>query len=186
MTVLFEGGRFTAEDAATSALVLSILVTGLPAYVIIKVLAPGFYARKDMKTPVIVTLVTLALGVIANFVWIDDVGIAILPLTTSAAAWANAIALYVLLAVRGHFRVEGWLAARLAKQLIAALAMGATIWLVGQVLEGYFAGSVGQRLLGTIALIGAGSVVYFALAWITGGMDREDLLVLLRRKKVEE
>ena len=47
------------------------------------------------------------------------------------------------------------------------------------------AGSVGQRLIGTVALIGAGSAVYFVLAWVTGGMDREDLLVLLRRKKVE-
>lgn len=185
MTVLFEGGRFTAADAATSALVLSILVAGLPAYVMIKVLAPGFYARKDMKTPVIITLVTLALSVVANFLWIEEVGIAILPLTTALAAWLNALALYALLARRGHFRVEGWLAARLFKQLAAALAMGATIWLVGGMLEGYFAGSVGQRLLGTTALVAAGSGVYFALAWMTGGMDREDLLVLLRRKKVE-
>jgi putative peptidoglycan lipid II flippase len=151
----------------------------------IKVLAPGFYARKNMKTPVIITLVTLALGVVANFIWIDDIGIAILPLTTAIAAWLNALALYVLLAARGHFRVEGWLAARLVKQLIAAAAMGATIWLVGQVLGSYFSGSISQRLLGTMALIGAGSAVYFALAWITGGMDKEDLLVLLRRKKVE-
>ncbi|HEU5482566.1 MAG TPA: murein biosynthesis integral membrane protein MurJ [Sphingomicrobium sp.] len=185
MTVLFEGGRFTANDAATSALVLAILVTGLPAYVMIKVLAPGFYARKDMKTPVVITLVTLALGVVANFIWIDDIGIAILPLTTSAAAWANALALYVLLAARGHFRIEGWLAVRLVKQLAAAAAMGATIWIVGGLLQGYFAGSIGQRLIGTIALIGAGSLVYFALAWITGGMDRDDLLMLLRREKVE-
>jgi putative peptidoglycan lipid II flippase len=185
MTVLFEGGRFTSADAATSALVLSILVTGLPAYVMIKVLAPGFYARKDMKTPVVLTLATLALGVAANFIFIDDVGIAILPLTTSAAAWLNALALYFLLARRGHFRVESWLALRLVRQLAAAVAMGATIWLVGVLLSGYFAGSIGQRLLGTIALIGAGAIVYFTLAWITGGMDREDLLVLLRRKKVE-
>ena len=69
----------------------------------IKVLAPGFYARKDMKTPVVITLVTLALGVIANFLWIDDIGIAILPLSTAAAGWANALALYFLLAARGHF-----------------------------------------------------------------------------------
>lgn len=185
MTVLFEGGRFTAADAATSALVLSILVAGLPAYVMIKVLAPGFYARKDMKTPVVITLTTLALSVVANFLWIEEVGIAILPLTTALAAWVNALALYALLARRGHFRVEGWLAARLFKQLGAALAMGVTIWLVGGMLEGYFAGSVGQRLLGTAALVAAGSGVYFALAWMTGGMDREDLLVLLRRKKVE-
>jgi len=186
MTVLFEGGRFTAADAATSALVLSILATGLPAYVMIKVLAPGFYARKDMKTPVVITLVTLALGVAANFIWIEDVGIVILPLTTAAAAWLNAVALYVLLAYRGHFRVEGWLRMRLGKQLMAALAMGATIWLVGRYLGGFFAGSVGERLIGTIALIGAGSLVYFTLAWITGGMDKEDVLVLLRRKKVAD
>ena len=185
MTVLFEGGRFTAADAEISALVLSILVTGLPAYVMIKVLAPGFYARKDMKTPVTITLVTLALGVIANFILIEDVGIAILPITTAGAAWLNAIALYALLVARGHFRVEGWLAARLAKQLAAAIAMGATIWLVGGLLEGFVAGSVGQRLVATAALIGAGSIVYFALAWVTGGMDKEDLLVLLRRKKVQ-
>ena len=185
MTVLFEGGRFTAADAAVSALVLAILVTGLPAYVMIKVLAPGFYARKDMKTPVMITLTSLALGVIANFLFIEEVGIAILPLTTSAAAWLNAIALYVLLVLRGHFRVEGWLAARLAKQVGAAAAMGVTIWLVGGLLDGYFAGSVGQRLVGTAALIGAGAAVYFALAWMTGGMDKEDLLVLLRRKRVE-
>jgi putative peptidoglycan lipid II flippase len=185
MTVLFEGGRFSAEDAATSGLVLSLLVTGLPAYVMIKVLAPGFYARKDMKTPVVITLVTLALSVAANFLLIDDYGIAVLPLTTSAAAWLNAIALYVLLAARGHFKVEGWLGARLFKQLFAAAVMGAIIWLVGGQLESYFAGSVGQRLLGTVALIGAGSIVYFVLAWITGGMDKEDVLVLLRRKKVE-
>ena len=185
MTVLFEGGRFTQADASTSAVVLSILVAGLPAYVMIKVLAPGFYARKDMKTPVIITLVALALSVIANFLFIEEVGIAILPLTTAAAAWLNALALYVLLAARGHFRVEGWLGIRLAKQLAAALAMGATIWLVGGLLEDYFAGSVGQRLVGTVALIGAGSIVYFALAWTTGGMDKDDLLVLLRRKKVQ-
>jgi putative peptidoglycan lipid II flippase len=184
MTVLFEGGRFTATDAATSALVLSILVTGLPAYVMIKVLAPGFYARKDMKTPVAITLITLALGVAANFIWIDELGIVVLPLTTSAAAWVNALALYAILAARGHFRVEAWLGLRLAKQLLAGAAMGASIWLVGQLLADYFAGSVGERLIGTAALIGAGSLVYFALAWTIGGMDREDLLVLLRRKKV--
>ncbi len=186
MTVLFEGGKFTAADAATSALVLSVLVAGLPAYVMIKVLAPGFYARKDMKTPVYITLATLALSVVANFALIDRYGIVVLPFTTAAAAWANAIVLYVLLARRGQFRIEGVLASRLVKQLIAAVAMGATIWLVGGLLQDFFAGSIGKRLIGTIALIGTGAVVYFVLAWVTGGMDKDDILVLLRKKKVSE
>jgi putative peptidoglycan lipid II flippase len=50
---LFQGGEFTAEDAATTGLILAIIVAGLPAYVLIKVLTPGFYARKDVKTPVL-------------------------------------------------------------------------------------------------------------------------------------
>ena len=48
-------------------------------------------------------------------------------------------------------------------------------------LADWFSGSISQRLLGTVALIGAGSIVYFALAWFTGGMDKDDLLILLRR-----
>ena len=139
-----------------------------------------------MKTPVVIALVTLALGVAANFLFIEEMGIAILPITTAAAAWLNALALYVVLVRRGQFKVESWLAIRLAKQLLAALAMGATIWLVGGLLEGFFSGSIGSRLVGVVALIGSGSLVYFVLAWVTGGMDKEDLLVLLRRKKVVE
>ena len=52
IAALFQGGRYTAEDAAITGNILAILVTGLPAYVLVKVLTPGFYARKDVKTPV--------------------------------------------------------------------------------------------------------------------------------------
>ena len=102
MTVLFEGGRFTEADAAMSGLVLSLLAVGLPAYVAIKVLAPGFFARKDMKTPAIITMVTLAIGVGLNFALIDEMGITILPMSTALSAWLNAIALYVFLHARGR------------------------------------------------------------------------------------
>ena len=186
MTVLFEGGRFTAADAATSALVLSVLVAGLPAYVMIKVLAPGFYARKDMKTPVIITLVTLALGVAANFLLIDDYGIIVLPLTTAAAAWLNCRrALCPPCAARpvqdrGLARLAARPATRLPPRRWARRSGSSALCLTG-----FFSGSVGKRMIGTVALIGAGSIVYFALAWITGGMDKEDILVLLRRKKVD-
>lgn len=184
MTVLFEGGRFTAEDAATSAMVLATLVAGLPAYVMIKVLAPGFYARKDVKTPVTVALVTLGLGVVANLLLIDELGIIILPLSTAAAAWLNAIILYVILAAKGHFHFEGWLVTRLVKQIAAAAAMGAVIYLLKGPLDPYFAASAGRRALGTVALVGTGGIVYFVLAWISGAMDKEDILILMRKKKV--
>jgi putative peptidoglycan lipid II flippase len=184
MTVLFEGGRYTAADAAISALVLSILVAGLPAYVMIKVLAPGFFARKDMWTPLWVTVGSLALGVSANFVLVPMFGIASLAATTAGASWINAIALYVILVRRGFFRIESWLVARLAKQLLAAAVMAGAIFFVQSQFAGFFDGSAGQRLLAITAVVAAGSAVYFVIAWFSGAMDREDLLILFRRKKV--
>jgi putative peptidoglycan lipid II flippase len=185
MTVLFEGGEFTAQDAANAGEVLAILVAGLPAYVMIKVLAPGFYARKNVRTPVIVALITLFLAVAANFIWIDELGIIILPISTAVGAWLNAIGLYVILAMKGHFHFERWLVWRLAKQLMAAAAMAAVIILLREPLEGFFSASAGKRVVGTLALVGAGGLVYLTLAWFTGAMDKEDILILMRKKKVE-
>ena len=124
VAALFQGGRFTAEDAATTALVLSIIVAGLPAYVLIKVLTPGFYARKDMKTPVVIAVVCLFVGVALNFALIPIMGISALATTTALSAWLNAITLYAILAFRGHFRIEGWLWSRIARQMLAAAGDG--------------------------------------------------------------
>jgi putative peptidoglycan lipid II flippase len=90
VAALFQGGKFTAEDAATTGLVLQIIAAGLPAYVLIKVLAPGFYARKDIKTPVLIAVAMLAVGVALNFLLIPVMGIAALALTTALSAWLNA------------------------------------------------------------------------------------------------
>jgi putative peptidoglycan lipid II flippase len=185
VAALFQGGKFTAEDAATTGLVLSIIVAGLPAYVLIKVLTPGFYARKDMKTPVYIAFAMLVLGVIMNFLLIPILGIAALALTTAASAWLNAIALYVILHARGHFRIQGWLWGRIFKQLFAAAVMAAVLYFMQGLFEGFFAGSAGRRIVAVGTLVAAGSIVYFGIAWVIGGMDKEDVLALVRRKKVE-
>ena len=184
VAALFQGGRFSADDARTTALVLSIIVAGLPAYVMIKVLTPGFYARKDMKTPVVVALIALSIGIALNFALIDVIGITALATTTALSAWVNALVLYVILVRRDHFRFEPWLASRLIRQLVAAAAMAAALYGVRELFEGYFAGSAGERLLGVVALVSVGGIVYFAVAWIIGAMNRDDILILLKRKRV--
>ena len=183
VSALFQGGEFTAADAATTALVLSVIAAGLPAYVMIKVLTPGFYARKDMKTPVAIAFGMLIVGVTMNFILIPYLGIAALALSTAATAWLNAIALYVILHARGHFHIHGTLAGRLVRQLIAAGVMAAALWFVGEQLAGFFAGSTGRRLIAIAALVSVGGIVYFAVAWVIGAMNRDDILILLRRKK---
>jgi len=182
---LFEGGRFTAADASVTGAVLATLVLGLPAYVLIKILSPGFYARRDVRTPVIVAVTTLIGGVLANFILVPRLGIVALPLSTAGAAWLNALALAILLHRRGHFRTPAWLASRLARQLVAGAAMGGALWAVRLMLADRFVGSTGDRLLGVAALVAAGGIVYFAVAWTIGAMNKDDILILLRKKKVD-
>ena len=99
ISALFQGGEYTVEAARTTGEILAILVTGLPAYVLVKVLTPAFYARKDVKTPVVIAMAILALSIPANFLLIPVIGIYSLALVTSVGAWANFIALFLFLYV---------------------------------------------------------------------------------------
>lgn len=182
ISALFQGGRFTAEDASITAMTLAIIVTGLPAYVLVKVLTPGFYARQDTATPVKTAAVTLIANVGLNFALIPPFKIAGLAAAIAICSWLNCLMLYVILHRRGHFRIEGWLASRIIRQILAGAAMAAVLWLVQGQLQGFFAGSAGHRLVGVGALIAAGMAVYFPLVWIVGGMDKEDIQALLRRR----
>jgi putative peptidoglycan lipid II flippase len=182
ISALFQGGRFTAEDAQITALTLSIVVLGLPAYVLVKVLTPGFYARQDTATPVKIAAIVLIATVVLNFLLIPPFGIAGLASAIAICSWLNCLMLYVVLHRRGHFRIEGWLASRIARQLVAGAAMVAVLWLVKGALAPFFVGSVGHRLIGVGALIGSGLAVYFPVAWLIGGMDKQDIQALLRRR----
>ncbi|HLL59488.1 MAG TPA: lipid II flippase MurJ, partial [Allosphingosinicella sp.] len=182
VAALFQGGKFTAEDAATTGLVLSIIVAGLPAYVLIKVLTPGFYARKDMKTPVKIAFAALFVAVASNFALVPVMGISALAFTTAASAWLNALALYAILYRRGHYRIPGIVWWRIAKQVFAAAVMAAALFFLQEQLAGFFTGSTGKKIVGVGALVGTGLVIYFGLAWVLNAMDKEEVMGLFRRK----
>ena len=181
---LFAGGKFSAADAAVTATTLGIIVLGLPAYVLVKVLTPGFYSRQDTATPVKTAIIVLVANVVLNFVLIPPFGIAGLAAAIAICSWLNCVMLYVILHRRGHFRIEGWLASRIARQLIAAAAMAAALWAIKTGLEPWFAGSVAKRIAGVVAIVGGGMLVYFPLAWMLGGIDKEELKLLRRSKSV--
>ncbi len=186
IAALFQGGRYMAEDAAITGNILAILVTGLPAYVLVKVLTPGFYARKDVKTPVKIAVAILLASIVANFLLIPVMGIYSLATVTAAGAWLNMLLLFAILAARGHFRLPGWLISRIARQLIAAAAMAAVLYFLQQPLAGQFAASAGRRILAVGALVSAGGIVYFGLAWVIGGINRDDFRALFHRARPEE
>jgi putative peptidoglycan lipid II flippase len=180
---LFQGGEFSHADARVTAMVLSIIVLGLPAYVLVKVLTPGFYSRQDTATPVKTAAFVLLANVALNFLLIPPFGIAGLAAAIAIASWLNCAILYVILHRRGHFRIEAWLASRIARQLVAGALMVAALFAVRMLLGGWFTGGVARRMVGVTAIVGIGLAVYFPAAWLLGGMDKDGLRSLLRRKK---
>jgi putative peptidoglycan lipid II flippase len=186
VSAIFQGGRFTERDAYFTGLTLSIVALGLPAYVLVKVLTPGFYARRDTATPVKTALAVLAVNIALNFALIPPFGIGGLAAAVALSSWLNCAILYVILHRRGHFRVEKWLMSRLVRQLAAGLAMVLVLVLIRHGLTGWFKGSVGERLVGTVALVGGGMAVYFPLVWVLGGTDKEELRTLLRRRRPQK
>jgi putative peptidoglycan lipid II flippase len=183
VSAIFEAGRFNARDAQYTALTLSIIALGLPAYVLVKVLTPGFYARRDTATPVKTAIAVLVVNVILNFALIPPFGIGGLAAAVAISSWLNCLILYAILHRRGFFRIEGWLASRIVRQLIAAAAMVAALILIRTALTGWFVGSFAERLLGVAAIVGGGMLVYFPLVWVLGGTDKEGFRSLLRRRR---
>src|SRR6478672_12265965 len=151
VSAIFEAGRFTASDAQNTALTLSLIALGLPAYVLVKVLTPGFYARRDTATRVKIAIGVLIANVILNFALIPAFGIGGLAAAVALSSWLNCTILYILLHRRGHFRIEKWLAARVLRQLIAAAAMVVALIAIRTLLSGWFDGSFSQRIAGVAA-----------------------------------
>jgi putative peptidoglycan lipid II flippase len=183
VSAIFEAGRFTATDAHYTALTLSIIALGLPAYVLVKVLTPGFYARRDTATPVKIAIGVLVANILLNFALIPPFGIGGLAAAIAISSWLNCAILYAILHRRGHFRIEPWLASRVARQLVAGLAMVAALVAIRMALTGWFVGSLGHRLVGVMAIVGGGMIVYFPLVWVLGGTDKEGFKSLLRRRR---
>jgi putative peptidoglycan lipid II flippase len=112
-------------------------------------------------------------------------GLAALPLSTALGAWLNALALYFILQRRGHYRLQGATAFRVARQLLAALAMGAALYGMMMLLGGLLDGSKGARVVALAALVAVGPTVYFGVGWVIGAVNRADVMTLLRRKNAK-
>lgn len=176
MSVLFQRGAFGPTEAAATAIALAAYASGLPAYVLIKALAPGFFAREDTRTPVKVAAACAVINVGLNLIlmWpFSYIGIAV---STSIASWVNAIALGVILWRRGHFRLDERLRSRLPRVIAATTAMGVVCaGLHLMVLGPWFAGDHIHRIGALAILVGAGLATFAIMAEITGAAGLRDL-----------
>lgn len=182
--VLFERGAFGAAETEATALALIAFVAGLPAYALIKVFTPAFFARGDTKTPVRIAAFAVVANTILNIALmlvLDHVGIA---LGTAIASWLNAGALCLLLIRRGLFSADMRLRRRGPRLILAGALMAVLLQIALEVTQPWFDGSplaVRALLLG--GLIGFGGMVFFALANMLGGVSLAELVARLRRRR---
>lgn len=178
----FVGGKFTAADGAIMAHIVVALVAGLPAYVIVKILNPGFFAREDTRTPVWTALASLIINIAINLYVVEHYGIVGLAGATAASASINCLLLYTILHRRGWFHFTARLAGRIARQLVAVAAMAALLWWMMPLLADHYGGSAFERAWSLIALVAAGGAAFFAAAFLVGALDKDLLAMLTRRR----
>jgi len=181
VVVLFERGAFgVAETAATSA-ALAAYALGLPAYVLIKVLAPGFFAREDTATPVKVAAICVAINLALNLVLIgplQHVGIA---LATAISAWINAGLLALLLIRRRNFMADARLKRAIPRITLASAAMVSFLWFAQSALSD-FADSDAALAAVVLAVLVVLGLAVFAMTAIGFGAARfSDIKRLLDR-----
>ena len=177
----YTGGAFTLADSMVAGAMVSSLVIGLPAYVLIKVLVPNYFARKDTRTPVFTAAGSLLINVALNFLLVPRLGVVGLALSGSISAWCNVAALYTILALRGFYHLTPLVLSRILRIAAAAAFMGAVLWYALPYGTDWYAGSVLERIASVAALVAGGGVAFLAAALALKAIDRSTIDQLRRR-----
>ncbi|MEO6102951.1 MAG: murein biosynthesis integral membrane protein MurJ [Pseudoxanthomonas sp.] len=200
MSALFEYRNFSAFDTQMSSWSLMAQSTAVPAFLLVKVLAPAFYARQDTRTPVKAGVVSvlanalLTVVLIAGAVYFTAAGQAalqahggnfwkalehlpgthaLLALAIALAGWLNALQLGWYLRRAGVYQQQpGW--GRFLRQIgVASLAMVAVLVVVAWVWNDWSAWPWWERLYKLAIMVGAGGMVYAGLLWLQGIRPRD-------------
>ncbi|CAN5219009.1 murein biosynthesis integral membrane protein MurJ [soil metagenome] len=178
---LLQHGAFHAADTIGTAGALSAFAVGVPAYVLIKVLTPGFYARQDTKTPVRVAVFSMLFNLVGNLVLIWPLGHVGVAVSTAIAAWVNVIVLYWLLHRRDQLKMDARFKAKAIRIIGASTAMGVALWCLNPLLDPHMARGVVERVTALALLCGLGGLVYAVAALGLRTYALSELRALFRR-----
>ncbi|MBE1237797.1 murein biosynthesis integral membrane protein MurJ [Phaeovibrio sulfidiphilus] len=184
---LFERGEFSPADTAKTAAAMVAFASGLPAFVLVKILTPSFYAREDTLTPVLIAAGALVANVAMNLVFMQIWGHVGIALATSLASWLNATILCVVLLRRGLFRPDPRLMGKIPRILAATALMAGALWGVGALLAQYGPADSGTaRMIHLLVLVGAGGGAYLAGAVLLRATTAAELKDAFRRQALPE
>jgi len=174
IATLFHYGKFDDAALVNSSLPLMAYSAGLLGIILVKILAPAFYARQDVKTPVRIAVAVLVATQLMNLVFVPLMGVAGLALSIGLGACINATCLYIGLRRRGIYTPQpGW-GKFFLKLAIGVAVMGAVAWF-GQAQFDWAAMKVtpGLRIGALLGIIVASALVYFAMLALLGFRPRD-------------
>jgi putative peptidoglycan lipid II flippase len=168
IATLFWHGAFLKADVLATRSALVAYAVGLAGIILVKILAPGFYARQNIRTPVKVAVATLVVTQLLNIPFVYFFRHAGLALAIAVGATFNAAWLWWLMRKSGVYRPQpGW-AAFLLKLFLALYFMGGALWYAMGSEASWFAIAAGERALKLAWVVAAGAATFFAALWVMG------------------
>jgi putative peptidoglycan lipid II flippase len=169
VTMMFERGKFSDADTIATVAAMVVYACGLPAFVLLKIFTPVYFANGDTKTPVKVAAIcffaniALSIGTLSYF---GHVGVA---LATTISSWLNIALLWGILWKRKLYSFDGQVNKNIVKIIFSACVMAAILWYLQIVLHDYLNGSLLIEVVTVSVLIGIGMVSFFGCVYIVGG-----------------
>lgn len=160
LMVLFMRGAFDISDVEMASYSLMAYGAGLLNFMLIKVLAPGYYSRQDTKTPVRYGIVAMVSNMVFNIIFAVPFGYVGLAIATSLSALLNAALLYRGLHKAGVYKVAKSTLVFFAKVAVSTLAMGALLWYLLPTQAVWLEWHIGERAGALAGYIGLGALVY--------------------------
>jgi putative peptidoglycan lipid II flippase len=182
--VLFGRGAFDAESALLSSQSLAAYALGLPAFVLVKVLAPAFFARGDTSMPVKVGIGCVVLNLSLNVAFMVPLAHIGPALATSIAAICNVLGLGFILYRRGQMQPDRQLRRRVAGMMGASVAMGGVLYFIRSLLFTVQPHGV-LRFASLTGLIAAGLIAYAVAVPLLGGYNLRDIKAVMSRRRLQ-
>ena len=182
ISVLFERGeKFTAATTVATSAALAAFAIGLPGYVLIKVLQPGYFARENTKSPMFIAGAGVAVNIVmslALFPFFKHVGIAF---ATAVSAWVMVILLTRGLVKDEFLSLKTLRVGRLLRMTLASVVMGGVVWGLSGVMASWFERGELVRFGAIGVLVGAGVAVYGVLVVVMRAVSVPEMRAALKR-----
>jgi putative peptidoglycan lipid II flippase len=187
---LFTRGAFLAVDAQATGELLFHYGWGVPAFVLLRVLQPAFFARQDTRTPMRISLISVAVNIAGGVGLYFVIGVPGIAMATSLAAWISVAQMSVGLHRRDTYRPSARVWSKIIRTAAASAALGAALFVaqtwrvqIEAPLAGLNLAGLGAKEASILMLCAAGAAVYPVLLFAFGGVTPAEARAALRRRK---